>query len=640
MTLPIIEDPLYGLIVLETQPQPAGGAWVDRTQYLTGLNYSEGGRLTLPGANTVDVGSLNASFKNLATVPAVGDFVRLRRAGTTEYAFTGFVQDVGQQIVFDNSVSFNTPITVTTLYCLDWVGYMTQWIVTGVGGRNASFVLATAGTGYEDASRIRAINYSFDSTNATQIISATADAGTVGSIQVADTDLVATASDHMDLLSRSTGMVWYGAHTIPTNNTTGRTSLIKWSYANGSPSSGKTFTDAVGSAGQLHYTEIDLESSSQNIANKISLSNRSLINLEDYDYAQLGGGNESNFIFVDGTTKQRGIIPEVQWSAQDNTSIAANSARQVQFDTNIYTPVDFTTFTVPTGTSYNANQIANGSVEYSDNGWGLGTNNRVRRRKPLEDPSPFAAYVGEWAVRLKHTASAAGQSSADYSGGESDGTPVTVGRYYTAKVWCARGAVSRTDLRATIRLNWYDDEEILGSSGSGTPVSLTTASTWYQATITAAAPANTTRATVTVRFQRSGGGNLTRGDISWIDGLAMYASNAAGTPSRQYADGDSSNSSTLLNVWTGQVGDSASLTLTNVLNTRATNLAATYGTTTVRATRIRWNAQEDLTSVSSLTVGKTISLVYDGTTTTYRIIGIDGTVDPDRYMIDYYLVKA
>jgi hypothetical protein len=60
----------------------------------------------------------------------------------------------------------------------------------------------------------------------------------------------------------------------------------------------------------------------------------------------------------------------------------------------------------------------------------------------------------------------------------------------------------------------------------------------------------------------------------------------------------------------------------------------------MRAARIRWNAQEDLTAVSSLTVGKSISLVYDGTTTTYRIVGIDGNVDPDRYMIDYYLVKV
>jgi hypothetical protein len=60
----------------------------------------------------------------------------------------------------------------------------------------------------------------------------------------------------------------------------------------------------------------------------------------------------------------------------------------------------------------------------------------------------------------------------------------------------------------------------------------------------------------------------------------------------------------------------------------------------MRVARIRWNAQENLSAVSSLTVGKSISLVYKGTTTTYRIIGIDGNVDPDRYMIDYYLVKV
>ena len=85
---------------------------------------------------------------------------------------------------------------------------------------------------------------------------------------------------------------------------------------------------------------------------------------------------------------------------------------------------------------------------------------------------------------------------------------------------------------------------------------------------------------------------------------------------------------------------SPSFKLVNYVDDMADVFLAAYATTSMRATRIRWNAQEDLTSVSSLTVGKTISLVYDGTTTTYRIIGIDGTVDPDRYMIDYYLVKA
>jgi hypothetical protein len=60
----------------------------------------------------------------------------------------------------------------------------------------------------------------------------------------------------------------------------------------------------------------------------------------------------------------------------------------------------------------------------------------------------------------------------------------------------------------------------------------------------------------------------------------------------------------------------------------------------MRVSRIRWNAQEDLTAVSTLTVGKTISLIFKGTTTTYRIIGIGGNVSTDRFMVDYYLAKV
>jgi len=636
MTLPIIEDPLYGLIVFETQPQ-AGGSWVDRTQELTGLNYSEGGRLTLPGANTVDIGTLNASFKNLASVPAVGDFVRLRRAGTSEYAFTGYIQDVAQQIIFDNSVSLTTPVTVTTLHCLDWVGFLSQWVVSGAGGRDGSFVLGTGGEAYLEPSRIRAINYSFDSTNATQIISATADAGTNGPLYVADTDLIGTAADHMDLLSRSLGTVWYGSHVLPTNSTTGRDNLIKWQYYNGALSSGKTFTDVAGSAGQLHYTEIDLESSSQNVANIIAINNRSLVYWNDVDNAALAGANETNFIYVDLNTKQRGIAPETEFTFKDATSIGTYGARQSQFDTNLYTPVYADN--VSSVNYYLVNQLSNGSLEYNDNGWSGGANNKARRRQTLSDPTPFAAYNGTWALRLKHTAAAAVNSQATFSGGESDSMPVTAGRYYVVGGQCARGAVSRTDLRARVGINWYDDEENLLSTSTGSNTSLTTASTWYDIQHFALAPASATRATVTFTTSRASG-NQTRGDISWIDAVFFMRTNSVNSLGRSYFDGDSPKQNGNLYVWSGEVGASPTWYLTNYLYTRAEQLAGQYSTTSVRVTRIRWNAQEDLTSVSSLTVGTTISLVYKSTTITYRIIGIDGTVDPDRYMIDYYLVKA
>ena len=633
----IREKFLYGLIQFETYSQSTG-TWTDRTSALNGLQYSEGGRLTTPGANTVDVGTLNASLKDISSVPVSGDFVRLRRYGTTEYAFTGYIQDVGQQVVFDNTKKLSTPLIVTTLYCVDWVAYLTQWVVSGVGGRNSSFALLSGGDGYQEPERVRAINYSFDSTNATQIITAAAESGSGNNVSVADTDLIASAADHMDLLSRSLGTIWYGAHTIPTNNTTGRDDLIKWQYYNGSLSSGKTFTDLVGSAGQLHYTEIDLESSSQNVANKIALNNRSLVYWNDTDNAALAGGNDQNFIFVDLSTKQRGIIPDTQYVVQDDTSIATYGARQAQFDTNLYTPVYADSLS--SVDYYSVNQVANPNLDYNDTGWSGGSNNKARRRQPLQDPNPFAPVNGSWALRLKHTAAAAANSQAIYSGGESDAIPVTAGRYYEVKAQCARGTVSRTDLRARAELSWYDDEENLISSATGSNVSLTTANTWYEVSHFGLAPSGATRATIDFRFTRSGSGNLTRGDLAWIDAVQMTKTNSVNSMSKAYIDGDKAKASNELYIWSGEVGGSPSWVLTNKLATRADQLAAQYNTTGIRATRIRWNAQEDLASVSSLTVGKTISLIYGGTTTTYRIIGIDGTVDPDRYMIDYYLVKA
>ncbi len=638
MALPIIEDPLYGLVTLETAAFSSPFSWTDRTASLVGtMSYSEGGRQTMPGANTVDVGSLTATFKSLTTAPSVGDLVRLRRAGTSEYAFTGYVQDVGQRVVFDDSVSLTTPIVLTTIYCVDWVGIAAQWQVVGVGGRNLSGVLQTTGE-YAEAERIRALNYNFDTSFTTEIIKVSAENGNAITYYLSDTDYVGSMADHLDLMCRTTGAYWFASHTLPTNTTTGRDQLIKWVASGTSPlSSGKTFTDVAGSSGQLHYTEIDFESSSQNVTNVVTLNNRNLVRIPDQDITILGGANETNFIYVDTSTKQAGIIPETSWRYEDTTSSATYGQRFSEFDTNLSTQVAFTTLSAVN--YYFVNLVANPSAEYSDTGFSGGTNVRVRRRQPASDANPFTAYNGTWAIRSRQVTANA-TASIGYAGGESDGIPVTVGRYYRFSAQALRGTVSRADVRAQVTIQWRDGDENIISTTTSANVTLTTANTWYTVETFAVAPANAQRATLQVIFNRSGGGNHSVGDLLWADGLHFYRTNSTGSFSLAYLDGDSAIGTAGINVWTGEVGNSPSLALTNNLNNRASSLTAAYATTTIRATRIRWNAQEDLTAVSSITVGSSISVVYKGTTTTYRIIGIDGNVSPERYVIDYYLVKV
>ena len=633
MALPIIERPLYGQIILETFG-PGSGSWVDRTASLNNVSYSEGGRLTMPGANSVDVGTLTASFKDLSTTPLVGDFIRLRRAGTSEYAFTGFVRDVGQKVIFDNSVSLTTPLTITTLYCVDWVAYTTQWIVNGVGGRNTSFGLINAG-GYEEGARIRALNYSLDNTNATQLISATSESG-ASSQQLCDTDYTGTIADHLDLVSRSTGMIWYGSHVIPTDNTTGRDNLIKWQGYTGNLSSGKTFSDVAGSAGTLHYTEIDFESSSQNVANVITIRNKTLIRFPDRDLSKIGGANESNFIYVDLSTKQIGIAPDTEWRYDDTASQDTYGARFTDVETNIHTPIarDF----LGGVDYYIVNQIANPSVEYTDLGWSATSANRVRRRQPAADATPFDAYDGTWAIRVRQTSQNT-TSTVNYSGGESDGIPVTAGRYYSFGFQARGGSPSRVDLKALARINWYDDSDALISSSSGTNTNLVVGQ-WNDVQHFALAPAGASRATISIVFGRVGSGNIFFNDVMWIDALVMKRTNSANSFGLSYLDGDTAKGTAGIHVWSGEVGNSQSMALENQLYNRAVSLASEYSTTSVRATRIRWNAQEDLASVSALTIGRRISIVYKGTTNNYRIIGIDGELSGDRYMIDYYLVKV
>ena len=618
----INEKPIYGQMTLETAAWATPFSWVDRSAAIVNaINYASGGRVGLPGQSQTDVGTLNATFKDLVTAPLVGDLVRLRRTGTTNYAFVGYVQDVSQRVVFDDSVSYNTPITLTTINCLDWVGYISQFQAVGVGGLDASYVPED---NYSVFSRVRALNNIIDSTNATQMITALGtSANTIG-----DTDMIGTFSDHLDLMAVTQNRYWYGANVLPTNKTTGRTGLVIIRDLAGAPSSGKTFTDQIGTAGQLHYTEIDFESSSQNVANTIVLNNSSLITTTSptapsYDRAlitQVGGGNKSNFSIVDNAEVVN-VPYDTSWSASDSTSITIWGNRATEISTNLAGLVEA------------ANLISNPSAEYSDTGYTGGANTIARRRRTLEATTPFPAYSGEWAVRLRQK-TAATTGGFNFNGSESDGTPVIGGTTFYASAWAARGTPSAANLRAQIQIRWIDDSETLISITSGAFVNLVNREQWYQITASAAAPANAVRATFSIQASRTDGSNIAVGQYFWVDGLYFSNQNTA------YFDGDTAGTTAALHLWTGEVGLSPSFQLTNNLDDTISTYLTRYSTTSNRVTRIRWNAQEDLTAVSAMHVGSTISVVYDGTTTTHRIVGIDGNISTNRYMIDYYLEKV
>jgi YD repeat-containing protein len=319
-----------------------------------------------------------------------------------------------------------------------------------------------------------------------------------------------------------------------------------------------------------------------------------------------------------------GVAVESSQVKSDATSITSYGIRQTEIETNVASPVY-----IPGA----FNLVFNPSAEYSDDGYSGGATNKVRRRKPSEDANPFTAYSGQWAMRSRVTTATA-TTGINYTGGESDGLPVVAATTYYVTAYGLRGTVSRTDARARIDVNWYNDSEALISTSTGSNISLTTANTWYSVGGTFIAPANAVRATLSIVYTRSGGGNHSVNDVIWADALMMtkYSSN--------YFDGDTPWDGTFGYIWTGGVGASPSYKIGNIVDDVAADLLARYSTTSMRVTRLRWNAQEDLTAISALSVGKTVSIRYDGTTTTYRIVGIDGNIDTDRYMIDYYVQKV
>jgi len=618
MPLPIIEDYIFGQMTLETSQWVTPFSWVDRTaEAVNGITYSVGGRVGLPGSPSVDTGTLNATFKNLVSPPLVGDLVRLRRTGTTDYVFTGYVQDVLQQVVFDESVSFTTPVVLTTIICLDWVGYVSQFQAVGVGGLSGTF-----GTqkNYSFSSRVRALNNIIDNTNATQMIGFT-DPTPVA--WVGDTDVVGTFSDHLDLVATTQDAYWYGANVLPTNKTTGRTGLVQIRTRASAPSSGKTFTDEVGSAGQLHYIDLTLESSSQNVANEIVLNNHSRITTLEPEVSRIGGARLAAYAVVNNVEVISAEF-DATYSMSDATSISTYGNRATEINTNL------------AGLVQDVNLVGNPSLEYGDDGWSTGAN-RMARRKPSENSTPFAAYDGDWALRYR-LASSSSTPSFRYSGSENDGIPVVVGQSYMVQGAGLRGSPNRADARARAYITWQDEAGSNISTIYGSQTTMPGGFGWVVLTASGNAPSGAERAIVGIEWNRSGGGTFTAGDQFWLD--AFMLRKGLSTIPVTYFDGDSDQTTSSLFLWTGELGLSPTFKVNNILDDTISTYLTRYANTDNRITRLRWNAQEDITSVGSLYVGSTIQVRFKGTTTTHRIVGIDGSIDPERYMIDYYLEKV
>ncbi len=625
----IDETPLGGRVSIETGAW--GGSsytWTDQSSTFLNGTYNEGGQLGTPGASLVDVGNLSATFRSMASVPAVGSLIRIRRTGTTEYAFTGYIQDVQQTLTLDPKVSLTVPVVFTTLYCLDWVGYVSQFQVEGIGGADYSTGVVDTTSRYQARSRIGALNRYIDATGATQLITYT---GTSRGLNLGDTTMVGSISDHLDLATVDHKNYWHGTHALPTNLTTGRTGLIDVRPDNNLASSSVTFTDGVGSTGDMHYTEIEYGATSQNIANVVTAYNSARFPIIDDEVTKIGGSNQTDFVTLNGV-KTPGINYSYTWTHTDSTSVATYGNRLATINTcgSIYPKVF--------GDGGYANFVSNPSVEYSDNGYSGSSSAVTRRRKPTAEATPFSAFDGDWAMRAR-IKTAVLSPPIVYNGSENDGIPVVAGRYYRAAIRVARtSGLSRADTRCRARIVWLDSDENIISTLYGSQMTLTNAGQWYEVNIPAGlAPANAVRATVAAEFNRSGGTQFPVGDHYWADAFLFGRSSSANSGSQTYFDGDTAPTSTGMYIWTGQVGDSASYYCDNGGYAFAAQLANDYGTTSNRATRIRWNAQEDLTKVASLTVNKTISLKYNGTTATYRIVGISANISYSRYMIDFYL---
>lgn len=626
----IIEQPLLGQIQFEVTPSDTTFTWTDLTSNIVDGQFSSGGRLSQPGTPIVDAGNLTITLRDIVSIPDIGSYVRLRQYGATEYLWAGFIQDVRQVVQFDPTTPLTEPFVLTTFICLDWVGLASQFHVNGVTGKTSAG--AVTAVPYTSDKRVNALNYSIDSTMNTKFVTHVGTAA--GSIT--HTDFEASVAEHLDLLANSTGGYWYAKNAIPTNNTTGRDNLIEF-RASGSDASGITFTDEAGTTGQLHYTDILIESASTNVVNSINVLNRSALLVEDADVTTIGGTYRSKqfstYTTTYSTTLVDGLVVDNAVKVDDATSISNYGERYADVNTNIAL--------IPTlhGGVPDYNLVTNPNSEYDDATWTApASESTINRKKPTEaDVTPFAAYDGDWAMRLR-AKTTVGLLNCQYRGAESDGTPVKKGSIYRFDVYVARHSDAPTNARARCGIQWRDDDENTISTSYGSYVSLTTAGSWYKITAYGTAPTTAIRATLRIEFDRTSG-SFTQGDKLWIDALSFYrVPNTSQT--MPYFTGDTADTDEYLYYWTGDTGSSVSARVTNSIKTRGDAILADTATTSLTVSRIRWNAQEDMNSAADLSVGRTIDITYKGNTDTYRIIGIDGTIQPERFVLDYYVKKV
>lgn len=594
----IKETDLLGKVFFETSPNTGTATWTNHTATTSRMYLTRGGSSTAIGVSDVEVGSgVFTLVDNTATI-GIGYWVRVRTLYGNVWA--GYVQDIETNYEFVNGVEY----VIKTVYCLDWAGYVAQFIFpycTALedGGTSISAVP------YAASKRINAFNFNIDATGETQLVSRTNDSSAV----VGHSDRAGSLAEHLDLLANTVGSVWNATTATPTNGTTGRDGLVMFYNSTVLPETALVFSDGSHPSGTpLYYQGLTIGQSSRSIANTVLVKNSAQLALSSSDVTY-----NPNFVY------------DHEYTRVNTSSVTSYGSRQISVETNLGLYLD-------PGLSANTekrNRVTNPSFENGADGWTIGesANQRQAIRNPLVEAVPFEAKSGVNALRSR-VRSAQNTLQLNYVADEQDGIAVVGGQYYGLSFWGAKQANRSGRINSNVL--WYDLDNNLISTATGAFFDMTTVNTWYQARDRFLAPANAVKATLRVNWSRPSG-NWSVGDKLWCDKVTFHRMENA---SDWYEnDGFFSIDIGTINFSLGTPGASESVTVTNALSVRGGTLVSTNNQPRTTLKTMTWNAQNDLTKVHLLDLNKSILIWRNSSSTRTVVEGIQHEITKEKWIV-------
>lgn len=423
--------------------------------------------------------------------------------------------------------------------------------------------------------------------------------------RVQDNLLTGTLVDHFDLATQSVGAYWW----VDKKNVTQFAQDFDYSLPI------CTFSDVIAD-GNLYYTNIETSFDTTAVINDITLEN----------------------IGVRPATSESEAFNSysVEWQQSDSTSVDEWGARNYNFTTNLRT-AELKLNALPNPHfAYNSDNIAspNSNTSWtrallSDMTTGA---TRYITSGATQPASNIGNYIGVITCSALKTGLALIHTGNEQQEGGYGAFPVRPSTQYTASSY-VRGGVGQSSMTASVQIRWFDIDGITISLSSGTATTLSSTA-WARRTVTATSPANAYSANLIVFFAFSGTNNT--GNRYFATGSQMELGSSATT----WFSGDTPDDTSYFYEWESTPGESRSFQLENVIDTRTTELLAQFADPIVRVNSLRWNTAQNPIVATNLDIGSLIVITFKGTTGTYRVVGINHDITPERWMMTLQVAKV